>query len=109
MYRCAVTVFTALLLSGCGGPEPASTTLASLGNAQLDFSGRHVRVSGTLRSWDKPLHYWIENEALDRVALEIDDNLLPPVGTQVTVEGRFIYDRSAGRRIEVTSLVPAGP
>jgi hypothetical protein len=96
-------VVTALLL-GCGHPEPIPTSLAALTAAQLDFNGRNVRVSGTLRSFDSPRHYWIENENLDRVALIGLDDLAPLEGQMVEVSGIFIYNRNAGRRIEVKQI-----
>ena len=82
------------------------TTLSALSEAQKDFDGRQVIVSGTLRTFDTPRHYWIENEALDRVALlEGTINLAPLVSQTVTVRGMFRYDSEAGRRIEVDELV----
>jgi hypothetical protein len=95
-----------LLLAGCGASVPVKTTLAALSEAQKDFDGRQVIVSGTLRTFDTPRHYWIENEALDRVALlEGTINLAPLVSQTVTVRGMFRYDSEAGRRIEVDEFV----
>jgi hypothetical protein len=94
-----------LLLVGCGASAPIKTTLSALSEVQKDFDGRLVIVSGTLRTFDMPRHYWIENEALDRVALEGAVNLAPLVSQSVTVRGMFRYDSEAGRRIEVDELV----
>ena len=95
-----------LLLVGCGASVPVKTTLSALSEAQKDFDGRQVIVSGTLRTFDTPRHYWIENEALDRVALlEGTINLAPLVSQTVTVRGMFRYDSEAGRRIEVDEFV----
>jgi hypothetical protein len=94
-----------LLLLGCGASAPAKTTLSALSEVQKDFDGRQVMVSGTLRTFNMPRHYWIENDALDRVALEGTINLAPLVGQTVTVRGMFRYDTEAGRRIEVDELV----
>jgi hypothetical protein len=94
-----------LLLEGCGASAPIKTTLSALSEVQKDFDGRLVIVSGTLRTFDMPRHYWIENEALDRVALEGAVNLAPLVSQTVTVRGMFRYDSEAGRRIEVDELV----
>lgn len=100
-------VFAALV--GCGGgPPPVATTLSALKAAQDDFDGRRVIVSGTLRSFDDPEHYWIENSALDRVALEADEPLQARVGEVLEVHGRFTYDRDEGRRIDVELIVPQG-
>lgn len=96
---------TTLLLVGCSESAPVKTTLSALSQVQKDFDGRSVMVSGTLRTFDKPRHYWIENAALDRVALEGAINLAPLVSQTVTVTGMFRYDSKAGRRIEVDELV----
>ena len=92
------------VISGCGDPAPIRTSLSALTASQVDFNGRHVLVSGTLRTFDAPRHYWIENEGLDRVALVGADKLAPLVGQTVEVSGIFVYDRHMGRRIEVIQL-----
>lgn len=94
-----------LLLVGCGATAPVTTTLSALSEFQKDFDGRQIIVSGTLRTFDMPRHYWIENDALDRVALEGTINLEPLVSQTVTVRGVFRYDSEVGRRIEVDELV----
>ena len=101
-----MTFAITLLLVGCGASVPVKTTLSALSEVQKDFDGRQVIVSGTLRTFDTPRHYWIENEALDRVALlEGTINLAPLVSQTVTVRGMFRYDSEAGRRIEVDEFV----
>jgi hypothetical protein len=94
----------AIALFGCGDPAPIQTSLSALKASQVDFNGRYIVVSGTLRTFDAPRHYWIENEALDRVALESANKLAPLVGQTVEVSGIFIYDQNVGRRIEVKQL-----
>ncbi len=94
-----------LLLVGCGASAPVQTTLSALSEVQKDFDGRHVIVRGTLRTFDMPRHYWIENDTLDRVALVGTINLAPLVSQTVSVRGMFRYDSDAGRRIEVEELV----
>ena len=101
-----MTFAITLLLVGCGASVPVKTTLSALTEVQKDFDGKQVIVSGILRTFDTPRHYWIENEALDRVALlEGTINLAPLVSQTVTVRGMFRYDSEAGRRIEVDELV----
>lgn len=94
-----------LLFVGCGASAPVTTTLSSLSAAQKDFDGRLVVVGGTLRTFDTPRHYWIENDGLDRVALEGTTDFAPLVGQTVTVRGTFHYDIETGRRIEVDDLM----
>lgn len=93
-----------LMLSGCDD-SPRETTLSALSAAQKDFNGRRVMVSGTLRTFDTPRHYWIENESLDRVALEGVTNLVPKVGQSIRVQGTFHYDQDKGRRIKVEKIL----
>ena len=100
-----MTFAITLLLVGCGASAPVKTTLSALSEVQKDFDGRQVIVSGTLRTFDMPRHYWIENDALDRVALEGKINFAQLVSQTVTVRGMFRYDSEAGRRIEVDELV----
>ena len=107
LCRVFFALVAAGLLFGCGDSEPTRTSLSALTAAQLDFNGRSVRVSGTLRTFDAPRHYWIENENLDRVALIGPDELAPLVGQTIEVSGLFVYDPNAGRRIEVEQISTA--
>jgi hypothetical protein len=106
MPRIALLLACVLLLSGCGERAALATTPEHLANVQEDFDGRNVVVSGTLRSIAAPRHYWIEDTALHRVAIEgaADDVLQELVGARVRVRGRFRYDRSAGRRIDMAGM-----
>jgi hypothetical protein len=102
--RLLFALVTAVVLFACAEPAPVHTSLSALTKAQLDFDGRQVVVSGMLRTFDSPRHYWIENEALDRVALKGAEGLASHVGHNVEVSGIFTYDPNAGRRIEVHEL-----
>ena len=99
-----------LALGGCS-PGPYSVALADLRETPERWAGSEVQVSGTLRSYGDregyPEHFWIENEALDRVRLESHRELGALVGWTVEVQGTFRYDRRAGRRIEVASIASA--
>lgn len=94
---------------GLGACSDAARTvsLAELRETPERYAGSTVAVSGTLRSFDDPEHFWVENDALDRVGLEGGENLRALVGWTVEVRGTFRYDRSAGRRIEVTAIASA--
>jgi hypothetical protein len=96
-----LTIVVAFLAAGCGDSAPVTTSLSALSRAQSDFDGRKVIVSGTLRTFESPKHYWIENDSLDRVALQNVDDLSLWVGRAIEVRGTFLYDLEAGRRIEV--------
>lgn len=95
-----------LALTACdGAPQaPLVTTPAALVRSAEQFEGRRVTVEGTLRSWADPEHYWIEDAAPHRIALEPEDGLAGRVGEQLRVTGRFRYEPDRGRWLEVESL-----
>lgn len=97
-------MLVAALLAACAEPTPIRIDLEELKADQTDLDGVPVVVSGTLRTYEAPRHYWIENESLDRVALEGDEDLAPLVGKTLEVSGVFHYDATRGRRIEVDQL-----
>jgi hypothetical protein len=97
----------ALLLVACGGSEPVATTLPALAAEPATWDGRAVIVTGTVRTFPEPRHYWIETSDRDRVELDGGRDLEALVGWTVEVEGTFRYDRSAGRRIRVRRLTAA--
>jgi len=91
-------------LTACYSGAVTEVTLAQLTAFQSDYDGRRVLTGGTLRTHPDPRHYWIEDSALNRVALDSDEMLDHRVGTTVTVRGRFAYDREAGRSIAVEAF-----
>ena len=99
------TIAIMVILTGCGPEAPIKTTLSALSGSQKDFDGRLVSVTGKLRTFVEPRHYWIENESLDRVALEGTINFEMLVSQTVKVKGMFRYSNETGRRIEVDELV----
>ena len=110
--RSLLLLMVMLLGVGCDDAEPVATNLAALSAFQQDFNGRHVIVSGTLRTFDNPRHYWIENEALNRVALDVANlegnlDLASLTGLELVVQGTFRYDPAAGRRVEVLEVQTA--
>lgn len=107
--RPALALVLALLLL----VVPACTTDSGVTEASLEeltvqqesWDGRRVRAGGVLRTFDEPLHYWIEDEDLNRVELVPVDGLDELVGRTVRVEGTFSFDDQRGRRIEVEELL----
>jgi len=93
-----------MLISACSDATPVRVNLEALKAYQTELDEQPVVVSGTLRTFADPRHYWIENDALDRVAVESDEDLAPLVGRTVEVSGVFRYDSDQGRRIEVDQL-----
>ncbi len=91
-------------ITGCGG-EPTEVTLVQLSRQQVDYDGRRVSAQGVLRTHALPRHYWIEDDAFNRVELEPADGLLELVGARIQVQGKFRYTPDRGRRIVVEQLV----
>ena len=63
-----------------------------------------VATQGILRTHASPRHYWIEDDALNRVELIHADDLGSRVGKRLAVRGKFRYAADQGRRIEVRHL-----
>ncbi|MGJ7456332.1 hypothetical protein [Halomonas sp. RA08-2] len=95
----------ALALAGCGGdPRSSEVTLAVLaGNAEA-HDGSRVVTEGVVRHFEEPLHYWIEDEDLNRVELFPHDAIAPYLGERVRVEGQFAFSREEGRRLTLDSV-----
>ncbi|MEE4298664.1 MAG: hypothetical protein V2J24_04385 [Pseudomonadales bacterium] len=109
--RAALLLACCIVLGACSG-APRAVALADLRATPERYDGSVVAVTGTLRAFADPEHYWIENVDLDRVGLEGggkrgNDRLRALVGWTVEVRGTFRYDRWAGRRIEVTAISSA--
>lgn len=96
------------MLGACDA-APRAVELAELRRAPERYDGRAVAVTGTLRAFDDPAHFWVENDALDRVGLEGGRELRALVGWTVDVRGTFRYDRRAGRRIAASRWSASAP
>ncbi len=96
----------ALALGGCGSDAgtPVQLQLADLARFAEDYDGRRVQTTGTVRSHPDPEHYWIEDDALNRVSVEPQSALAPHVGERVRVVGRFRFSREEGRAIEAATV-----
>lgn len=93
----------ALLLTACG-TNSGSVTLETLVEMQSEYNGERVATRGVLRTFDHPRHYWIEDDRLNRVALQPEDQLPPLVGRTVRVVGTFSYSPSTGRIITIERM-----
>lgn len=102
--RIRSAIVATILVAGCADSAPVTTSLSALSQAQTDFNGRRVTIHGTLRTFETPRHYWIENDTFDRVALEGVEDLAPWIGQRIEVRGTFFYDSETGRRIEVEAF-----
>lgn len=93
----------AILLTACG-TNSGSVTLETLVDMQSEYNGERVATRGVVRTFDNPRHYWIEDDKLNRVALQPEDKLPPLVGRTVRVVGQFSYSPSTGRIITIEQM-----
>lgn len=94
----------AVALPGCSD-RGEEVSLSWLVERQASFDGEYLATRGTVRKFDDPEHYWIEDDAAsNRVAIEPADQVAGLVGREVRISGRFSYRRDAGRRIVPESV-----
>ncbi|PKM43065.1 MAG: hypothetical protein CVV05_16090 [Gammaproteobacteria bacterium HGW-Gammaproteobacteria-1] len=92
-----------LLLTACG-TNSGVVTLETLVDMQNEYHGERVATRGVVRTFEKPRHYWIEDDKLNRVALQPEDQLPALVGRTVRVVGTFSYTPSTGRIITIEQM-----
>jgi hypothetical protein len=90
--------------SGDGEDVPTVVSLAELVADQAAYDGELVTTEGTVRSFDDPLHHWVEDADVNRVELVPDEVAAPHLGAEVRVTGRYTFRDDEGRRIEVERL-----
>lgn len=96
-----------LLLAGCDYRDaPQGAPLRALAAEPESYQGSLVATSGVVRGFDDPEHYWIEDEALNRVALAPMETARDHLGQRVQVVGTFHYDPGRGRWLEIRAVSP---
>ena len=100
----SLPVFVLIGLTACAPDTGRELDLSQLAAQQAAYRGRAVVTAGTLRMHDVPLHYWLEDETFNRVALEYGGDLSALVGQPLEVHGTFRYTADRGRWIEVEQL-----
>jgi len=97
---------TLVVLAACGrsGPTPVELRPADLVRFAERYDGEVVATTGIVHRIAEPEHYWIADDELNRVAVEPRSAVADRVGERVRVVGRFSFDRSSGRVIEVRSV-----
>lgn len=96
-----------LLLVACGGDDgEAEVTLSVLAANPASHDGATVATQGTVRHFDEPLHYWIEDEDLNRVEIFPHEEIAPHLGERVRVVGHFEYSATEGRRLTLEHVEP---
>ncbi|MGR2740148.1 hypothetical protein ACUY1T_17025 [Billgrantia sp. Q4P2] len=97
-----------LALAACSDStgEVREVSLAVLVNQAEQLAGSRVATQGTVRHFENPLHYWIEDEDLNRVEIFPQERIAPHLGETVRVVGDFEYSPTEGRRLTLESIEP---
>ena len=84
--------------------KPQEVSLALLSENATRFDNRQVITRGIVRHFDAPLHYWIEDEELNRVEILPHEKVAFYLGETVVVEGHFRFSSTEGRRLTLTKI-----
>lgn len=84
--------------------QPLAISLQLLVAEQHTVDGRRVVTEGVVHVFADPLHYWIEDDNLNRVGLQPAELVADLVGEQVQVSGRFHVDPERGRWVDVVEV-----
>ncbi|WP_394170325.1 hypothetical protein [Saccharospirillum alexandrii] len=106
-----LSVVVVLSLLGACSDTTTDVPLATLVEQQAEYDGQTLSTTGIVRTFDEPRHYWIEDDDLNRVAIEPDEAVSDYVGERIRVTGDFRADRETGRILEATqvTILDAGP
>ncbi|RDB43267.1 glucose-inhibited division protein B [Halomonas sp. DQ26W] len=106
--RAGLVVGTCLLfLAACGGNDGAvEVTLSVLAANPASHDGATVATEGVVRHFEKPLHYWVEDQDLNRVEIFPHEEIAPHLGERVRVVGHFEYSTTEGRRLTLEHVEP---
>lgn len=102
----AITLLAPLLGACAEGPSPL-VPLDALVASPAIYDGKVLRVEGTLAHWPSPPHSWLEAASGQR--LELRPAPREPAGAFGVAEGRFVYDRQNGRRLENARFTQESP
>ena len=101
----AAVLFAALALTGCDNIEKSKeVSLAMLTENAAHFDNNQVITRGIVRRFEEPLHYWIEDEDLNRVELFPQEQAALHLGEAVSVQGYFRFSATEGRRLTLTRI-----
>lgn len=100
----AVMLLIVILITGCRGQLTVTVPLPILGNNPAAYDGRQVVTHGVVRHFDDPLHYWIEDQHLNRVEIFPHQQIAPFLGEAVEVEGQFQFSPHEGRRLTLARV-----
>lgn len=90
------------------GSGPGRLDLAELSDRQEDLDGATITTSGVVVRFEDTggVYYVIEDVTHNRVRVEPAERFADLVGDQVVVTGRFAFDETTGRTLEVTDVHP---
>ncbi|BBB29906.1 hypothetical protein [Neptunomonas japonica] len=98
-------LIAALVLVGCDSTEePKQVSLAMLTESAASFDNSQIITRGIVRSFEAPLHYWIEDEDLNRVEIFPQERVALFLGEMVLIEGHFRFSATEGRRLTLTKI-----
>jgi hypothetical protein len=99
------------MVTGCRDQAnaPVRVSLAELVEEQNGYQGRRVQTAGVVRRFDEAggatkLHYVIEDEHANRVAILPNDIAERHTGQRVLVVGAFRFSEGRGREIEIERI-----
>lgn len=96
-----------LFLAACGSDEGvAEVTLSVLAANPASHDGATVATEGVVRHFEEPLHYWVEDQDLNRVEIFPHEEIAPHLGERVRVVGHFEYSTTEGRRLTLERVEP---
>lgn len=99
-----LSVVVVLSLLGACSDTTTDVPLARLVEQQAEYDGQTLSTTGIVRTFDEPRHYWIEDDDLNRVAIEPDESVSDYVGERIRVTGDYRADRKTGRILEATQV-----
>lgn len=94
----------AVALLGACSETTKDVPLATLVAQQAEYDGQTLSTTGVVRTFDEPLHYWIEDDNLNRVAIEPNEAVSGLVGERVRVTGDYRADYVTGRVLEAAEV-----
>ncbi len=106
-WALAMVLGMAGMLAACGGERVSPVTLEQLAASAPAFNGELVETEGVVNRFDDPEHYWLEDDAINRVAVKPGSAVRDHLGENLRVVGRFSYHPEEGRRIEIDAAATA--
>lgn len=104
-----IALLATIALVSCGKKQnindnPTQVSLAMLASDPDFLSGRQVLTQGTVRYFKEPLHYWIEDEKLNRVEILPQQLIAPYLGQNVVIRGKFLISENGSRQIMLIEI-----